>query len=209
MSASDTIPLSVHEIDAAAEVLVLSFSADPGLIFVLPDINERTRLNSQLAKAMLRFVLRCGAPIVTTAPVRGVALWFPPDAPAATDIDFLESGLTHLPTLVGAEAMVRFKRLIGQLEILHTRYAPEPHWYLAMLGVHPDWQRQGLGDALMQQVFRVADRDGIPCYLESPTLENTRYYQRRGFHVVGEIDVSDSAVHVWCLKRESRRKELR
>ena len=202
MSCNEPIPLTVRDIGAATDVLVRSFAADPGLLFVLPDINDRKRLYTSLARAMLRFVLRCGAPLVTTAPARGVALWFPPDAPAPTDVDLVETGLAHLPALVGAEPMARFKRLIGQLDTLHPQYAPEPHWYLAMLGVHPEWQRRGIGDALMQPVFKSADRDGTPCYLESPTMENTRYYQRRGFRVVGETDIPDSEVHVWCMRRE-------
>ena len=34
----------------------------------------------------------------------------------------------------------------------------EPHWYLNLLATHPDWQRQGLGAALIDQVERVRPR---------------------------------------------------
>jgi ribosomal protein S18 acetylase RimI-like enzyme len=202
MAYNEPVPLTVRSINAATDVLVRSFAADPGLLFVLPDINERNRLNATLARAMLRFVLRCGSPLVTSETVRGVALWFPPDAAPPTHVDLLETGMADLPTLIGKEPMARFKLLIGQLDTFHPEYAPEPHWYLAMLGVDPEWQRQGIGEALMRPVLKSADRIGNPCYLESPTMANTRYYQRRGFRVVGEIDIPDSEVHVWFMRRE-------
>jgi predicted N-acetyltransferase YhbS len=89
-------------------------------------------------------------------------------------------------------------------KVLHLKWAPEPHWYLAMLGVDPQWQRQGIGGALMRSVFETADRDSVPCYLEAPTIENMRYYERRGFRVVEETDIPDSNIHLWCMKRSPR-----
>jgi ribosomal protein S18 acetylase RimI-like enzyme len=137
--------------------------------------------------------------------VRGIALWFPPDAPAPTEIDLAESGIADVPAQIGSEAWQRFKRLLDHLDALHPVYAPEPHWYLAMLGVDPAWQRQGIGEALMQPVFTAADRDGLCCYLEAPTEGNARYYERRGFDVVAETDVPDSDMHIWLMRREPAR----
>ena len=71
-----------------------------------------------------------------------------------------------------------------------------------MLGVDPAWQRQGIGESLMQPVFAAADRDGLCCYLEAPTAGNALYYERRGFRVLAETDVPDSHVHVWLMRRE-------
>jgi predicted N-acetyltransferase YhbS len=95
--------------------------------------------------------------------------------------------------------------LIDHLNVWHPQYAPEPHWYLAMLGVDPRWQRQGLGEALMRPVFELADRDSTPCYLEAPTLDNVRYYERRGFRVVAEGAIPESDVRIWMMRREPTR----
>lgn len=205
MSVVEPIPLEPCHIEDATDVLVRSFADDPGLRFVLPDRTDRDRLGPSLARAALHYALRCGAPLVTPGMVRGVALWFPPDAPAPTDGDLAETGLADVPDQIGPEAWQRLTRLLDHLDALHPRYAPEPHWYLAMLGVDPAWQRQGIGEALMQPVVAAADRDGLSCYLEAPTAGNARYYERRGFQVLAETDVPDSDVHVWLMRREPMR----
>jgi len=196
------IPLAPADVESAAEVLVRSFAEDPGLLFVLPDPADRAWLGPSLARSVLRYTLQCGTPLVTPPPVRGVALWFPPDAPAPTQTDLQESGLADVPERLGPAAWGRFQRLLDHLDALHPRYAPDPHWYLAMLGVDPVHQRQGIGEALMRPVFAQADRDGVACYLEAPTAENARYYERRGFQIVAETDVPDSPVHVWLMRRD-------
>ena len=205
MATTAPVPLDPEHVEDAAGVLLRSFAADPGLCFVLPDATDRDRLGPSLARAVVRYAVRCGAPLVTPDAVRGVALWFPPDAPAPTDGDLAETGLAAVPAQVGPEAWRRFKRLLDHLDALHPRHAPEPHWYLAMLGVDPAWQRQGIGEALMRPVFAAADHAGVACYLEAPTEGNARYYARRGFRVMAETDVPDSDVHVWLMRREPER----
>lgn len=202
MFVAEPVPLTPAEIDAAAAVLVGSFVGDPGLLFVLPDGADRDRLGPSLARSVVRYALRCGTPLVTSDVMRGIALWLPPDAPTPSDADLAETGIAAVPAQIGPAAWQRFKRLLDHLDALHPRYAPGPHWYLAMLGVDPAWQRQGIGEALMRPVFAAADRDGLCCYLEAPTAGNARYYSRRGFHVVAETDIPDSDVHIWLMRRE-------
>ena len=201
---SASVPLKASQMEEVARVLVRSFVDDPGLHFVFPDPAARDRLGPMLARAAVRYALRCGASLTTPDGVRGVALWFPPESAAPTESDLIETGLAAVPEQIGGEAWQRFKCLLGHLDALHPRYAPEPHWYLALLGVDPPWQRQGIGEALMHPVFAAADRDGLCCYLEAPTADNARYYARRGFRVAAETDVPKSGVHVWLMRREPR-----
>jgi ribosomal protein S18 acetylase RimI-like enzyme len=139
---------------------------------------------------------------MTPEPVRGVALWFAPDAPVPQRVDLESTGIAGVPGQIGPAAWERLQRLIDHLDAWHPVYAPEPHWYLAMLGVDPVWQRQGIGEELMRPVFEEADRQGLTCYLEAPTAGNARYYERRGFQVLAETDIPDSTVHIWLMRRE-------
>ncbi len=204
MSTTVAVALESSHLDAAAGVLVRAFADDPGLRFVLPDHADRDRLGSSLARAAIRFALGRGAPLTTPDTVRGVALWFPPDAAAPTGAELAESGIAGVPAQIGGAAWARLGPLLSHLDAFHPLHAPEPHWYLAMLGVDPAWQRQGLGEALMTPVFAAADRDGLCCYLEAPTAGNARYDERRGFRVLAETDVPGSDVHVWLMRRDPR-----
>ena len=122
---TEPVPLDSAHVEDAAGVLVRSFADDPGLCFVLPDATDRVRLGPSLARAVVHYAVRCGAPLVTPDVVRGVALWFPPDAPAPTDGDLAETGLAAVPEQIGPAAWQRFKRLLDHLDALHPRYATD------------------------------------------------------------------------------------
>jgi GNAT superfamily N-acetyltransferase len=119
------------------------------------------------------------------------AMWIPPGRP---DIDFTVDPPAPDPP---ADRLERFA-ILGPLMEAHT--PPEPHWYLQLLATHPDWQRRGLGAALMATMFERAEAEGLPCYLETETVENVAYYRRHGFEVRSEWDVP-TGPHMWGMLR--------
>lgn len=126
----------------------------------------------------------------------GVAMagWAPPGRP---DTDLPPGPQIEHP----AWRLARFAA-IGEAFARHT--PAEPHWYLNMLATHPDWQRQGLGAALMQVTFAVADEHGLACYLETETIENVAYYRHHGFDVRSEWDLragDELGPHMWGMLR--------
>ena len=121
----------------------------------------------------------------------GVAVWIPPGRP---EIDFTVDPPAPEPP---PDRLERFG-LIGAAMAEHT--PPEPHWYLQLLGTHPDWQRQGIGARLMGVVFEQAAEDGLPCYLETETVENVAYYRHHGFEVRSEWDIP-TGPHMWGMLR--------
>jgi len=46
-----------------------------------------------------------------------------------------------------------------------------------------------------------AEREGVPCYLETETEGNVAFYQRRGFEVVHEAEIGDPAFRLWFMVR--------
>ncbi len=59
----------------------------------------------------------------------------------------------------------------------------EPTWYLAVVGVRPESQGQGVGSRLLEHfVSRVAG-PAAPIYLESDRPESVSFYRARGFDV--------------------------
>lgn len=77
-----------------------------------------------------------------------------------------------------------------------------PHWYLAVLGVAPEWQGRGLGSLLMHPAFDEMDTAGLPAYLETSTPRARSLYERHGFTVTGELNVPMGGPPIWLMWRE-------
>src|SRR5262249_43593410 len=64
---------------------------------------------------------------------------------------------------------------------------PAPVLALGPLSVRPDWQRQGVGKALMHAVLGAAEAQNEPMVV---LLGSTGYYPRFGFHLASEYGIT-------------------
>jgi GNAT superfamily N-acetyltransferase len=112
-----------------------------------------------------------------------VALWIPPGGTELTEEE--EERLEPLlDQLVGPRAPEIIK-LIERFDESHPR--ERPHYYLSLLGTHPDHRGRGLGFGLLADNLATMDAEGVPTYLESTNPANTPRYERFGFRQVGEF----------------------
>ena len=81
------------------------------------------------------------------------------------------------------------------------RHRPVAHFYLAVLGVEPERQGEGIGSALMQPVLDLASGASLPAYLETATGRNVLLYERAGFVVVEELIIPGTDIHGWLMLR--------
>ena len=169
-----------------------AFVDDPVMRWLLPDDDEYLEVNPRMVGFMCRKWQASESQWCTDD---GVALagWAPPGRP---EVEVEPLTLVH-----PAQRLAKFDSLRAAFAE-HT--PPEPHWYLNMLATHPDWQRQGCGAALMREVFAIADDHGLPCYLETETVENVAYYRHNGFDVRSEWDLGTDdgpGPHMWGMLR--------
>ena len=124
----------------------------------------------------------------TTDDRAGAALWAPPGTWRGSVGDALR-------------VMAPMARLTGRgtrrgLTVLRASERAHPkdhdHWYLAVLGTHPDHQGLGVGSSVLQPVLERCDLDGSGAYLESSKPENVPFYERHGFAVTDVIDPGGS-----------------
>jgi GNAT superfamily N-acetyltransferase len=113
----------------------------------------------------------------------------------------LRSGILEMPFRFGWSSFRRSMRLSGRIEEVRSTSAPEPHWYLMALGIHPSKQGQGIGSALMQPVLRKADETRTACYLETFAEENIQFYRRFGFATSHEHLIGDRGLRFWTMER--------
>jgi ribosomal protein S18 acetylase RimI-like enzyme len=188
--------LPAREIDAAARALAEAFRDNPLNVAVIGgDPQRRLRCNRAGMRQLLPVACRHGRVLRAGGPSPdGVLIAIPPGAYPLT-------GAPLLPRLRGLASQglavqVRWARVFAHLDLLHPQ---EPHWYLATLGVAPAARRRGLGRALLHPLLELADREAVPCYLETDRSENLAFYARAGFAVERESRVL--GVGIWHMRR--------
>ncbi len=191
------------ELSTTTVTLARAFHHDPVLDFLIPDLMKQARAALTFMGTVLIdgmsfhevWVAREGALVV------GAAVWLPPGAyPRGARRDTLNL-LHDLRSVhrLGPRALAGM-RLYGAIDRAHHR-VHEPHWYLALLGSDPGWQRRGVGSALVSVVLERADREHTPAYLETQKPENVPWYRRHGFEVVDELR-SRGCPTMWTMQRE-------
>jgi GNAT superfamily N-acetyltransferase len=128
-----------------------------------------------------------------------VALWIPPNGTELTEEE--EERLEPLlDQLVGRRAS-EILELVESFEASHPR--EPPHYYLGLLGTHPDYRGLGLGFGLLAENLAMMDAEGIPTYLESTNPDNAPRYERFGFRRVGEFTTPDGQRTVTTMWRNA------
>jgi GNAT superfamily N-acetyltransferase len=199
---TDVRPATRADIQACALVLARAFQDDPGTIIFEPDEALRAKI---LPRFFASFVAACldedAAPAVSGDPIAGIACWFGPDRHGPSPEAMVARGFGEVLEAAGPEASARLLAMTGELEAQHERLTDGPHLRLEFFGVDPAQQGSGIGSALIEHGHRRADAAGIPCYLETFTEENVRFYGRRGYVLAGEYTVADG-IPVYGLVRQ-------
>lgn len=196
--------LAEDRIDEASRVLGRAFQDDPLQAYTFPDVGERARRSPAHFVPLLQFGTQFGEVLTTPGHVRGAAVWLPPGV-AVTPERAQASGLDMLARRIGADAAARFEAVLEFLGPYHERAAPEPHWYLAVIGVDPAHHGRGIGAGLIRPVLARGDEEGVPCYLETAQPTNVPFYCHLGFSVKDEVVEPTSGLTLWTFRRDPQR----
>ena len=112
--------------------------------------------------------------VYVTPDFTGVAAWLAPGTTIPSFLEQARAGMLRLPLGFGLRG---FARLLAYDEVgrrLHHLYAPQPHWYLAAIGVDVGHQGRGIGSALMRPMLARADAEGVACWLDTHQEQNVR-----------------------------------
>jgi ribosomal protein S18 acetylase RimI-like enzyme len=191
----EVVRLDPERLAEASTVLARAFQDDPAWVWLIPDAEKRQRL--------LPWLFRVGfdvtaADVWTTAGViRGAARWLPPGRPPMRVGPTLRA-LVTTPFRLGS-AIAPFLSYGRAVEALRAEAMPEPHWYLAGIGVDPSAQRRGIGAALLEPGLTAAARAGLPAALLTNSASNLPFYERHGFRVVREGETPKGGPHAWAM----------
>ncbi len=167
--------------------------------------HDRRRLPGVTAVygAIMHDCYRCGE-VYVTSDGAGVASWLPPTCAVPGLVRQIRGGMLGMPWHFGLRGFRILVEYDNEARRLHHQHAPMPHWYLAAIGVEPEFQGQGVGSALMTPMLARADAEGVPCYLDTHVEKNVRLYERHGFEIAEYVELAGHPIPIWSMLRKPR-----
>jgi ribosomal protein S18 acetylase RimI-like enzyme len=184
------------DIPALACTLAAAFAEYAWTRWTVPADDHLTRLEELFTLDLTEIGL-IHDEVWTTDDCSAVAVWIPPTELQTATVDWARHSAASNPLLGDRLAVAD-----AADEIIARHRPPEPSWYLATTGVHPDHQRKGLGTAVMRPVLDRCDAEGMSCLTETSSPENVAFYGKLGFEVVSEVAMPDGGPTVWVIWRK-------
>lgn len=181
------------DLEGITETLTAAFAADPLWSWAFPERRALAEWWRFVTGSALRY-----SRVWILDDCAAASVWIPP---GGTELTPAEEGSVDplLSDLCGSRAP-EVLELLERFETSHPKEAP--HYYLSLLGTHPDHSGRGLGMALLADNLARIDLEGLPSYLESSNPRNDSRYERHGFRRVGEFSRPDDGLTISTMWRE-------
>jgi GNAT superfamily N-acetyltransferase len=185
--------------DAVANIITLAFENDPLWSRALARTDGDTEHHGAFWRILVENALRYPESWIT-AGGEATSIWIPP---GGTEMSAAEEGRLHAFVVehLGASADACIE-LMACFETAHPR--DQPHFYLSLLGTHPDHRGRGIGMELLAANLALIDLQHLPAYLESSNPANNDRYARVGFEAVGGFSYPGGGPEVTTMWRAAR-----
>jgi GNAT superfamily N-acetyltransferase len=132
---------------------------------------------------------------------QATAVWIPPGGTEMTPDQ--EASLHDLAKeILGPAAAASYVELLERFTAAQPK--TEPHYYLTLLGTHPDHRGRGVGMRLLAHTLTLIDGEHMPAYLESTNPANDARYARVGFEAIGEFSYPGGSPIATTMWRSAR-----
>ncbi|MEN7551641.1 GNAT family N-acetyltransferase [Rapidithrix thailandica] len=172
------------------DILSKSFDKNQSILYVVKDGVSRARNIRKLMEYSFNICLEYGEVWLSEDRKACCLILLPDRKKSSVKRIFWEVQLAfHINVLKTLKREARIKK-----------YHPDiPFCYLWFIGVDPASQGQGIGSQLLEEVIREYEKRERPVYLETSTLQNIPWYEKAGFEVFREVELS---YKLFLLKRE-------
>jgi GNAT superfamily N-acetyltransferase len=187
------------DLEAVTEIITLAFADDPVWGAAFP-----ARRGAQDRRDIWRCYLEAAVRFPWTwlsAEDAATSVWIPPGEEELTAEHEAAFGAILRERLgAGADAV---EALFARFDAAHPSH--ESHYYLSLLGTHPDHRGAGHGMRLLADNLARIDATGMPAYLESTNPANDARYGRLGFEPIGSFEGYGPGSVITTMWRSARR----
>jgi GNAT superfamily N-acetyltransferase len=197
--------MQASEEPALIAALARAFYDDPLFGFFVPNLLKQSKALISFMRSGVKDASGFGDVWAAHADgkIASAAVWLPPGAYPRTPRRELMTYVRTLPTILQCGKRIgRSVALLGAVDRAHHELH-EPHYYLAILGSDPQFQRSGAGTAVLTPVLERCDTEGLPAYLETQKEANIAYYARHRFELVQKLEVK-GCPPIWTLRRDPK-----
>jgi len=182
------------DLDGVTTTLTAALASDPLWSWAFPDTGDLSVWWRYCIASALRY-----SGVWISGDYAAASVWIPPNGVELTEEE--EEGVEPLLRDLIGPRCDDVMALLDRFEASHPN--GEPHYYLSLLGTHPDHRGRGMGMALLANNLRRTDAEGTPTYLESSNPANNSRYERLGFRQIGEFTTPDGTRRVATMWREA------
>jgi GNAT superfamily N-acetyltransferase len=198
------IRITNKNLKQAALSLARAFQDYPESVYFMPDEAKRRKKQPPIYSMFLKEAITHGEVWATSPKMEGVAVWQMVDGKHPGWRRGFSLGWWWLNLFTDKETNQRREAYFKYIIALRMRVTPERYWFLQAIGVDPVYQGQGFSSRLLKPMLARANREGLPCFLETQLEKNVMLYEHFGFRVVEVGTIPESNIHSWAMVREAR-----
>ena len=191
------------DIPELADTLAEAFDKDPVMQWIIRQDKHRPEAMRDAFNYYLIDAIPYGE-VTTTDDLKACAMWMPPGV--WTEKPPLSEYLKMVIKTIQWSGLGRIRRFIEVDDLEYANKPPEPHYYLAILGVHPDFRGRKYGSMLLEHTLARVDELEMPAYLENSNIVNQPLYERHGFRVIGSFSAENGPTE-WRMWRDPVNRE--
>jgi GNAT superfamily N-acetyltransferase len=202
---SNLIRVAKENIKPAAATLAKAFQDYPMTVYFMPDETKRKKKQPGVFEDVLRAAIVQGEVYATSPEMEGVVIWQFVDKKGPVQKHQRTFRQLIDALFADKETRRRRKAFFDYSNQARARLMPDLFWYLQILGVDPAYQGKGFSSRLLKPMLARADREGLPCFLETQLEKNVALYRHFGFRVGEEGLIPGTNVYSWAMVRDAKK----
>lgn len=176
------------------DILTKSFDTNQSVNYIAKQDGKRLKRISALMDYSFEVCYMFGD-VFLSDDRKACALVLYPDKKKTT----LKSILLDIKLIFSCIGIENIKKALARESKIKQLQPKDLMYYLWFIGVDPEYQNEGIGSILMDEIIKDSKQKQRPIYLETSTLKNLPWYKKYGFQLYNELELS---YKLFFLKRE-------
>ena len=167
------------------DILTKSFDTNQSVNYIVKQDEKRAKRVSALIDYSFEVCYLFGD-VFLSDDKKACALVTYPDKKKTT----LKSILLDVKLILSSVGLKNIKKTLAREAMINKIQPKELKYYLWFIGVDPEYQNEGIGSNLLNDIIKDSEHKDRPIYLETSTLKNLPWYKKFDFDIYHELDLS-------------------